>query len=122
MPIVTERLKCLNAQLEALTNALEHSVNPRERKQVLQRMKFLIDDIDVIIRDSLFHDTHTMSDRATEAASSNPQNHSERLPSGKELKHLGRDETFLHLPYIHIRRGRSATMPNGGRLVPLSRH
>jgi len=54
MPTVTERLKWLNGQLDALTNTLDNSVNTEERKEVLRRMKFLINEIDLIIHNSLF--------------------------------------------------------------------
>jgi hypothetical protein len=58
MPQPSERLQFLSQQFDALVEGLNNSSDMEERKQLLQRMMIVIDEIDGLIFSDLKSDTH----------------------------------------------------------------
>jgi hypothetical protein len=70
MPKHSQRFQSLSQQFEALVESLNDSPSLKERKQLLRRMKILIDEIDGLILSTLKRDgedasSSPRSDRST---------------------------------------------------------
>jgi hypothetical protein len=61
MPKHSDRFQWLSQQFEALAESLHDSPSVKERKQLLRRMKILIDEIDALILSTLKQDREETS-------------------------------------------------------------